>query len=282
MAKINEHYLKLQAGYLFPEIARRVKSFCDSNAQADVIKMGIGDVTQPLVPAILEAMHAAIDEMGVKETFRGYGPEQGYGFLREAIAKNEYQDNGINIAADEIFVSDGSKCDTGNILEIFGEGPDKIGGVWAAQRIPDNHVGVSANISRIGELDLDNPDYFMASENVFDVAKDLGYWDGKETFKFWKAYSGKQPFNIREYFVLSSMAPSLNLKFDADELPFSVKVEKKVNIRDVAELYKATYDETEQISTWFSYHHLLLVFPGHDCHILLFPAKSRIPFAHNE
>ncbi|WP_372650732.1 dipeptidase [Draconibacterium sp.] len=130
-------------------------------------------------------------------------------------------------------------------LEIFGEGPDKVGGVWAAQRIPDDHVGISANIPRIGELDLDNPDYYMASDNVFEVAKELGYWDGKETFKFWKAYSGEKPFDIREYFVLSSMAPGLNLKFDADELPFSVKVEKKVNISDVIALYKQTYDGTK-------------------------------------
>jgi len=130
-------------------------------------------------------------------------------------------------------------------LEIFGEGPDKIGGVWAAQRIPDDHVGISANIPRISELDLDNPDYFMASDNVFQVAKDLGYWDGKETFKFWKAYSGEKPFSIREYYVLSTMAPSLGLKFDSDELPFSVKVDKKVNIREINDLYKETYDGTE-------------------------------------
>lgn len=129
-------------------------------------------------------------------------------------------------------------------LEIFGEGPDKIGGVWAAQRIPDNHVGISANISRIGELDLDNVDYFMASENVFDIARKMGLWDGKEVFKFWKAYSGDKPFNIREYFVLSTLAPGLNLKFDADELPFSVKVEKKVSIQDVVALYQQTYDGT--------------------------------------
>jgi dipeptidase len=130
-------------------------------------------------------------------------------------------------------------------LEIFGEGPNKIGGVWAAQRIPDNHVGISANISRIGELNLKDKNYFMASDNVFEVAKKLGYWNGKETFKFWKAYSGKKPFLVREYFVLSSMAPSLNLQYDSEELPFSVEVEKKVSIRDVAALYKQTYDGTE-------------------------------------
>lgn len=130
-------------------------------------------------------------------------------------------------------------------LEIFGEGPDKVGGVWAAQRIPDDHVGVSANISRIGVLDLENKDYFMASENVFEVAKKMGYWDGQETFKFWKAYSGKKPFNIREYFVLSTLAPSLGLQFDSEELPFSVRVEKKVSIQEVLSLYKATYNGTE-------------------------------------
>ncbi len=120
MAKINEHYLKLQAGYLFPEIARRVNAFCDSHPDAEVIKMGIGDVTQPLVPAIIQAMHEAVDEMGVKETFRGYGPEQGYAFLREAIARNDYQDHGVDVQPDEIFISDGSKCDSGNLLDVFG------------------------------------------------------------------------------------------------------------------------------------------------------------------
>lgn len=130
-------------------------------------------------------------------------------------------------------------------LEIFGEGPDKIGGVWAAQRIPDDHAGISANISRIGELDLDDPDHFMASENVFEVAQKMGFWDGEKPFKFWEAYSGTKPFGIREYFVLNSLAPSLNLKFDSDELPFSVKVDEKVNIREVVELYQATYDGTE-------------------------------------
>ena len=120
MAKINENYLKLQAGYLFPEIGRRVNAFCESNPDADVIKMGIGDVTQPLIPAIVAAMHAAVDELAVQATFRGYGPEQGYEFLREAIAKNDYQDRGVEVHADEIFVSDGSKCDSGNLIDIFG------------------------------------------------------------------------------------------------------------------------------------------------------------------
>lgn len=124
MARINENYLKLKAGYLFPEIARRVKAFTDANPEAAtrLIRCGIGDVTEPLPSAVRDAMHAAVDEQGNRETFKGYGPEQGYDFLREAIAKNDYQDRGIDVAADEIFVSDGSKCDSGNILDIFGEG----------------------------------------------------------------------------------------------------------------------------------------------------------------
>lgn len=120
MARINENYLKLQAGYLFPEIGRRVRAYCEANPDADVIKMGIGDVTQPLIPAIVDAMHKGVDEMANAETFKGYGPEQGYDFLREAIAKNDFQDRGVDVSADEIFVSDGSKCDSGNILDIFG------------------------------------------------------------------------------------------------------------------------------------------------------------------
>lgn len=126
MARINDHYLKLKAGYLFPEIARRVKAFTEASpaAAAQVIRMGIGDVTEPLPPAIVQSMHGAVDEMARRETFHGYGPEQGYDFLREAIAKNDYQSRNCDIAADEIFVSDGSKCDGGNILDIFAQERD--------------------------------------------------------------------------------------------------------------------------------------------------------------
>ncbi len=120
MANINDNFLKLKAGYLFPEIGRRVNAFCDANADANVIKLGIGDVTEPLPEAIRTAMHSAIDEMGQSQTFRGYGPEQGYAFLREAIAANDFQSRGCDISSEEIFISDGSKCDTGNILDIFG------------------------------------------------------------------------------------------------------------------------------------------------------------------
>lgn len=120
MTFINENYLKLKAGYLFPEIGRRVREFAAAHPDKAIIRMGIGDVTQPLAPTILKAFHEGVDEMGKAESFKGYGPEQGYDFLREAIAKNDYQARGVDITADDIFVSDGSKCDTGNIQEIFG------------------------------------------------------------------------------------------------------------------------------------------------------------------
>jgi LL-diaminopimelate aminotransferase len=122
MAFLNDHYLKLRAGYLFPEIARRVNAFCSSNPEAAkrLIRCGIGDVTEPLPAAAREAMHRAIDEMGTREGFHGYGPEQGYEFLRHAIAENDYRAKGLEVADDEVFVSDGSKCDTGAILDILG------------------------------------------------------------------------------------------------------------------------------------------------------------------
>ena len=119
MAKINENYLKLPQNYLFTEIARRVKKFQSENPNAEIIKLGIGDVTQPLPKVCIDAMNKAVAEMGNAETFRGYGPEQGYLFLREKIAEWNYKKRGLNISADEIFISDGSKCDCGNIQEIF-------------------------------------------------------------------------------------------------------------------------------------------------------------------
>jgi len=122
MAQLNDNYLKLQAGYLFPEIGRRVNSFIEANPDADVIRLGIGDVTEPLPPAIIAAMHDAVDEMSHRDTFRGYGPEQGYEFLRDTLASQAFGSRGVDVSADEIFISDGSKCDTGNILDIFGAG----------------------------------------------------------------------------------------------------------------------------------------------------------------
>ena len=119
MLQVNEHYLKLQASYLFSDIAKRVAAFQAAHPEREVIKLGIGDVTNPLPPACIEAFHKAVDEMGTAAGFRGYGPEQGYDFLREAIARHDYQSRGADIAPDEIFVSDGAKCDTGNIQELF-------------------------------------------------------------------------------------------------------------------------------------------------------------------
>jgi LL-diaminopimelate aminotransferase len=128
MVKVNGNYLKLKAGYLFPEIARRVKAFSEANPEALVIRLGIGDVTEPLPEACRTAMKAAIDEMGTREGFHGYGPEQGYPWLREAIARHDFQARGCEVSPEEIFISDGSKCDSSNILDILG---------------PDNRIAVT-------------------------------------------------------------------------------------------------------------------------------------------
>ncbi len=121
MVQVNENYLKLKAGYLFPEIAKRVKMYSQSNKSAEIIKLGIGDVTEPLPRACIEAMGKALDEMGTNDGFRGYGPEQGYSWLREKISENDFISRGCQISPEEIFVSDGSKCDSSNILDILGK-----------------------------------------------------------------------------------------------------------------------------------------------------------------
>jgi LL-diaminopimelate aminotransferase len=119
MIRINENYTKLKASYLFSDIAKRVSAYVAANPSKPVIRLGIGDVTEPLPPVCIEALHAATDEMGNRATFKGYGPEQGYAFLREAVAQHDYTARGCKIEPDEIFISDGSKCDCGNIQEIF-------------------------------------------------------------------------------------------------------------------------------------------------------------------
>ena len=121
MATINDNYLKLKAGYLFPEIARRVNAFAQANPDAKIIRLGIGDVTEPLPETCRMAMIKAVEDMGDRSSFKGYGPEQGYNWLREKIATHDFQARGAAIEADEIFISDGSKCDSGNILDIFGK-----------------------------------------------------------------------------------------------------------------------------------------------------------------
>ena len=148
MARINDHYLKLKAGYLFPEIGRRVSRFADANPDASLIRLGIGDVTEPLPPAIVKAMHEAVDEMAERQSFRGYGPEQGYDFLRKAIATHVYKQRGVEIGDDEIFVSDGSKCDSGNILDILGSGnrvaiTDPVYPVYVDTNVMAGHTGPS-------------------------------------------------------------------------------------------------------------------------------------------
>src|SRR5437879_1021616 len=148
MAYLNEHYLKLQAGYLFPEVARRVREFCEKNPEAAkrLIRCGIGDVTEPLPRAAIEAMKRAVEELGHRETFRGYGPEQGYEFLRSKIAQHDYRERNNELADDEIFISDGSKCDCGYILDILGDQnkvavPDPVYPVYVDTNVMAGHTG---------------------------------------------------------------------------------------------------------------------------------------------
>ena len=121
MFKINDNYLKLPGSYLFSTIGKKVAAFKEANPDKDVISLGIGDVTQPLAPAVIDALHGAVDEMAKAETFHGYAPDLGYEFLRKAIADNDYKARGVEIALDEIFVSDGAKSDSGNIVDIFAQ-----------------------------------------------------------------------------------------------------------------------------------------------------------------
>ena len=157
MVQVNGNYLKLKAGYLFPEIARRVKAFSEANPEAAIIRLGIGDVTEPLPEACRTAMKAAIDAMGTREGFHGYGPEQGYLWLREAIASHDFQARGCAISAEEIFVSDGSKCDSSNILDILGEGnriavTDPVYPVYVDSNVMAGRTGDADAAGRYGGL----------------------------------------------------------------------------------------------------------------------------------
>ncbi len=150
MITINENYLKLKASYLFSDIAKRVAAFQTENPETKVIKLGIGDVTRGLPPACVEAFHKGVDEMAHDASFRGYGPEQGYDFLRRAIAENDFQARGAEIAEDEIFVSDGAKCDTGNIQELFSKDitvaiPDPVYPVYLDTNVMAGRTGDSVN-----------------------------------------------------------------------------------------------------------------------------------------
>jgi len=157
MATINDNYLKLKAGYLFPEIGRRVTAFSEANPDASVIRLGIGDVTEPLPQACRDAMIQAVNEMGDRASFKGYGPEQGYGWLREAIAAHDFQSRGCDIDASEIFISDGSKCDTGNILDIFGRDntiavTDPVYPVYVDTNVMAGHTGPANDKGEYGGL----------------------------------------------------------------------------------------------------------------------------------
>lgn len=157
MATINDNYLKLKAGYLFPEIARRVSTFAEANPDAPIIKLGIGDVTEPLPEACRTAMIAAVNDMGDRETFRGYGPEQGYLWLREKIAVHDFQSRNCDIDASEIFISDGSKCDCGNILDILGNDnaiavTDPVYPVYVDTNVMAGHTGPANDQGEYGGL----------------------------------------------------------------------------------------------------------------------------------
>lgn len=157
MATINDHYLKLKAGYLFPEIARRVNAFAEANPDAPIIRLGIGDVTEPLPAACRAAMVAAVEDMGDRDRFKGYGPEQGYLWLRQKIAQQDFQSRGCDVDPSEVFISDGSKCDCGNILDIFGHNnsiavTDPVYPVYVDTNVMAGHTGPANERGEYGGL----------------------------------------------------------------------------------------------------------------------------------
>lgn len=149
MFKINDNYLKLPGSYLFSTIAKKVAAYSEANPSKDIIRLGIGDVTLPLAPAVIDRLHSAVDEMSKKETFKGYAPDLGYAFLRDVIAKKDYQDRGCDIKSDEIFVSDGAKSDSGNIGDIFSQ-DNKIA---VCDPVYPVYVDTNAMAGRTGEYD---------------------------------------------------------------------------------------------------------------------------------
>lgn len=180
MIRINENYTKLKASYLFSDIAKRVNAYVAANPQQPVIRLGIGDVTEPLPPACVQALHAATDEMAQRATFKGYGPEQGYAFLREAIAQHDYAARGCRIEADEIFVSDGSKCDCGNIQEIFSTDvrlaiPDPVYPVYVDTNVMAGRTGPNVDGRYQGVTYLDSTPANGYVPAIPSVATDLIY-----------------------------------------------------------------------------------------------------------
>jgi LL-diaminopimelate aminotransferase len=180
MIRINENYNKLKASYLFSDIAKRVTAYQQANPQKAIIRLGIGDVTEPLPPVCVEALHSGADEMSQRATFKGYGPEQGYAFLREAIAQHDYHAHGAKIDADEIFVSDGSKCDCGNIQEIFSTDarlaiPDPVYPVYVDTNVMAGRTGANVNgrYEGITYLDCTQANGYVPA--IPNVATDLIY-----------------------------------------------------------------------------------------------------------
>jgi LL-diaminopimelate aminotransferase len=171
MATINDNYLKLKAGYLFPEIARRVATFAEANPDAPIIKLGIGDVTEPLPEACRTAMVKAVEDMGDRDNFKGYGPEQGYLWLREKVAQHDFQSRGCDIDPSEIFISDGSKCDCGNILDIFGSNnsiavTDPVYPVYVDTNVMAGHTGPANENGEYGGLTY----LPISAENAFTAS----------------------------------------------------------------------------------------------------------------
>lgn len=180
MIRINENYTKLKASYLFSDIAKRVSAYVAANPSKPVIRLGIGDVTEPLPPVCIEAMHAATDEMANRATFKGYGPEQGYAFLREAVQQHDYAARGCKIDADEIFISDGSKCDCGNIQEIFAQDvklaiPDPVYPVYVDTNVMAGRTGANIDGRYAGVTYLDSTPANGYVPAIPSVATDLIY-----------------------------------------------------------------------------------------------------------
>ena len=173
MFKVNEDYLKLPGSYLFSTIGKKVAAFQAANPDKSIIRLGIGDVTQPLAPAIIEALHSAVDEMAHAETFHGYAPDLGYEFLRNAMAKNDYQDRGCDIKADEVFISDGAKCDSGNIQEIFA----KDNKIAVCDPVYPVYVDTNVMAGRTGSYDTDKETWsdviYMPCTEETDFAPEL-------------------------------------------------------------------------------------------------------------
>ena len=169
MSRINENFNKLQSGYLFATMAKKIAAFSQENPDIKVIKMSIGDATQPLAPVVIEAIKKAADEMGTLSGFKGYGPDFGYDFLREAIAKNDFQARGADISADEIFVSDSAKCDTGNIQEIF----DTNLTIAVLDPVYPTYVDTNVMAGRTGSYNPENKNYDGIVYNAGNGAKRL-------------------------------------------------------------------------------------------------------------